>query len=305
MLLRDLVDECQAIYLMGTYRPAWNLLADARSTTDTEFRLQLTTPNLSMGSTIQVDDELLRVADATADHRTLTVMRGMAGSPAQSHVAGAYVEVNPRYPRALIRQAMRSTVRSWPDKIYWTDTVSVPMNGSRVLIVDPAHVGGEALGGGDIVGVARILDPDGRRVRRFEYQPLDGLFAIQLTNQWPGYHPGTVPDPNAKPAKYTVTRMRKYVTDPWDDTIDLETDAHIPASLHDALELGAASRLLVGKETIRLAFDVQGDTRRADEVQTTTNLRFSQQLRQMEDQQVEGEADDLTARFGLTEVWSY
>jgi hypothetical protein len=104
MLLRELVTSTLATYLMGTYRPVWNTVGTGIGIADTELRLALQTPNLGMGSTLQIGEELMRVASTTADHRTATIVRGISGTPAQSHGEGAYVEVNPA--TALVQEVL-------------------------------------------------------------------------------------------------------------------------------------------------------------------------------------------------------
>jgi hypothetical protein len=289
----ELVTQTTAVYLMGTYRPLWARLAQDLGIDHTDVTLTTGVPNLGNGSLLAIDDELLLVRDVSADRRTATVDRAVHGSLIQFHAQSALVEINPRYPRYLIRQELARTVESWPDRLFWTDAITVRAD-TEAVPIDHLAVTGTA-STGQVIGVVRVIR-DRRRLHRYRVEPdlrYEGSLDLYLEGEW-----GVM-------GEVRVLRARRFDVTEFDDSVEIEDECHIPPDLHQAMRLGAAARLVTGKETIRLGFDSQGDSRRADEVREQSNSRFGVQLRALADVELDNAAMRLAERFGVREIWAF
>jgi len=96
------------------------LAVDITDTTGTSVTA-VTLPNpVQIGATIEVDNELMRVRgfQRSGGNDVYTVFRGVDGSTAATHLTGAAVYVNPKYPRWKRIQAVNRVLTGWvPQKL--------------------------------------------------------------------------------------------------------------------------------------------------------------------------------------------
>lgn len=96
------------------------LAADVVDTTGTTITaVQLPNP-VQIGSTVEVDNELMRVRgfQRSGANDVYTVLRGVDGSTAATHTTGAAVYVNPKYPRWRRIRAVNRVLTEWvPQKL--------------------------------------------------------------------------------------------------------------------------------------------------------------------------------------------
>ena len=90
---------------------------------------------------IQVDDELMAVTSFAAAVGDVPAWgRGHAGTTVASHSAGAKVTINPLFPRARIREAVKETVDAlWPD-LFGLGKVEITVAGTQQTYPLPAGV---------------------------------------------------------------------------------------------------------------------------------------------------------------------
>jgi hypothetical protein len=103
----DLVQDVRR-ELLGMTRPEYNELGADISAIDTTATVTVDPASVSVGSMIAIDDEILYVWAITGT--SLTLRRGMLGTDAAAHVTGTLIEVNPRFPNIVIRDALRKEI---------------------------------------------------------------------------------------------------------------------------------------------------------------------------------------------------
>lgn len=105
-------------------------LAVAMSATDTAFTVDTdSVDDISRGLT-EIDEELVLVKKYDRGSGVVSVMaglsgRGMEGTVAASHAAGALITASPKYPRARIREAINNVVGALYPTLVVFDTVSI------------------------------------------------------------------------------------------------------------------------------------------------------------------------------------
>jgi hypothetical protein len=79
---------------------------------------------------------------------------------------------------------------------------------------------------------------------------------------------------------------------------DVLADTGLPATAHDLPPLGAAVRLVAGREVKRNFTEAQGEPRRAEEVPPTATLQSSRELLRIRQQRIVAEQSRLLHQYG-------
>jgi hypothetical protein len=285
----DLIEQTRR-HLYGTYRALYNRNSDPLTDATTSITFDFELGRIAAGSIISIDDELIYVWEVnTTTHVATVVSRGWMGTTAAAHDDGSLVEVSPRFPTVLVRQALLDELRSWPDSLYRVDTeeiTAVVSTRGYDFPVVPFH---------DIIEVRR--------------SPLTCEYGI-----WPEIKEFSV-DRHASVTEYTsgqalyineglptttetlkVLYSAPFSLDYFDDGIDLTYDIGLPESTYDIPPLGAAWRLLAPREVRRSFVEAQGESRRSEEVAPNAAMQTAANLKRLRDERLREEAAKIQAK---------
>jgi hypothetical protein len=196
------------------------------------------------------------------------------------------VEVNPRFPKFLIRRALKDEVRSWGRKLYATQSATltptsraVNLNGVdeffHVLAVEASPRSGS-----DMWYPVKF-----RTVSQMDTVDFASGRAILLEHELDTGQ------------RLRVTIARPFELDAFADSTDLQVNVGLAASMLDIPPLGAAWRLMAGREVMRTAVEGQGQPRNAAEVPPGHNIQTAQALKELRDARLNEEAMRLALQY--------
>lgn len=285
----DLIDEIRA-ELLGTVRTELNKLSGALAAGATTLTTVYDLRGVVDGAYLGLEDEVCYVWQRGTAEKTATIERGMLGTTDAAHADGTLIEVNPVFPRGIIKRLAREEIRSWPDDLFTVD--SETLSASTTLRSQELDLTVSAT---DVVRVLEVRDrPQGsssfetwREVRHIDVvRGINGadVLTINLLQQprhgdiWVQY--ATLPD---------VTTF--------DDTTDLEATVGLSSGQVDIVRFGTAWRLLPRREIRRLMTLAQGEQRAAEEVPAGANAQASAYYKQLRDTRIAEEVARLRERY--------
>jgi hypothetical protein len=295
----DLIGQTRR-YLQGTARGALNVLGAAM--TDTTGTMVTFLYDLGQSvvkqSYICADDEIMYVLDVQPSAKTATVIRAQLGTTATTHANGTVVECQARFPKPFIRDALQDDIESWPDTVYAQAavTLSVPSNSYSV---DATPIPSNFI---SILEVTRkptttataSIDPLKTSYPQIGYRYERNLDTANFASGTAFFLD------RADTGGYTIRVVYSlpFVTATFDDSVNLVSTVLLEATMTDIPPLGAAARLLSGREVLRSQLEAQGEARNANEIRVGETLRSATQLRAMRDQRLSEESTRLLGRFG-------
>jgi hypothetical protein len=239
--------------MLGTQRDKINVLTAAMTVTDNVVPVQLPTLDVTVGSAVEVDFEVMLVTAISG--LNLSVLRGVDGSPPAVHALGAVVRIDPILSNWDLFVSMEEEAVD----------LSSPMNGLFQVIT------------------YEFVPALGRNYFNLvtDQVPLSVIRARQIdtTATWYPLHCLLIPGQN--PVDFASTyalRLENYENGrrirvwlraeygPITPTGNAE-DAGLTGTAAGLLAIGAAYRMSIGREMARSIFERQGDTRRANEIQ--------------------------------------
>lgn len=268
-----------------------NKLAVTVDSDDTSFVMSYDLAGLRAGVVFEVDAELVYIWEASTGTKTLTVERGYMGTTATTHIAGAIVTINPRFPKAQMLEALNQDI----------DDLSSPLNGLfRIVTADVDYNGADRQV--DLTGATSVIDLVDVRLRYLDSDyPVIRKTRLQRDLPTSDFASGyaIVFDESVMAGTLRV-RYKAPFSRVSELTENLLTVANIPTSMEDILELGVMSRMLSTREVKRNFIESQGDTRRSDEVPPgAIRDSFSNILRLRRDRII-AEAAKLARQYPLT-----
>jgi hypothetical protein len=293
-LVGNIVDRCLNTWLLGTYSAQYNSLLVAVTATATEFSCQTELGEIGTHSLIAVDDELCYVVERDTTNNRLVVVRGVRGTVATTHALGAALEINPRFPRFMVRTAMQEEIDSWTDALYQPKTFSASLGINGGVIAVPAEIDG--------VTVAGVI-----RVRRLSLATLDGRYrrtnGYEVEGEFDGAG-GTInlTEDVGIATTFQVTCACAFDTDQvldFGDDCDLIGDVGLSVGMCEIAELGAAYRLLVGRASVRLFPEAEGQSRSSVEVGARDIPAFAESIMKLRSLAEVGEVERLVHKYGF------
>jgi len=270
----------------SSHRQELNRLTTALNATNVTVQVDFAPDGIANGTYISIDDELMFVWEVNAGGKTITVQRGMIGTTPAAHEAGALIEVNPRFPQAVIRQALKDELRSWGPRVYTTTTVELT----------PTNQAVDLTGVGEFHHVLRVV----RSPRTgsdlwfpIRYRQLEELNVSDF-----GSGKALMLDETPETGtRIRVTVARPFVITDMSDNTNLQTTVGVPASMLDILPIGAGYRLMIGREVARTSTEAQGQPRFAAEVPPGHMQQTAIGLKQHRDARLAEEALRLAMRY--------
>lgn len=247
-------------YLSHDYRATLNILGGSVGAADTVFALVHDPVGVTVGTVLGVGVEELFVTGVAG--QDVTVVRGFGGSTADEHEAGVFVTVNPKFSRFRVCRFLRDEVRSWFPTLFAVDTVTL------ASVSTGSWYGSVAV---DLAGV-----PAGfYRVLSVQFNAGSGSWLdVQRFRVERDMPPAEFPSGSALLLDHPLRAARDlrvtygyaFNTDSWGAGTDLVSDVGLAEWMVDIPALGAAARMMVGREVPRTFGAGQPEPRRAGEV---------------------------------------
>lgn len=288
----QLIEETKRL-LYGSSRLSLNRVPTAGVLSgDTTLTFEFDLLDITRGALLAIDDELMWAIASNSALKQATVVRGHLGTTPAAHVAGALVEVNPRFPRIYIKRALQQEIDSWGTKLFKVSSSNISfMSSTRIY----------DLGVTDFINVidVRVSPYSGRTTRSNPYRwevlrdqataDFASGSAIELLGEFP--NTGTM----------RVKVAQKFNTSTWDDTTDVEA-LGLTTSMCAIPPVGAAWRLMSAKEVGRTNLTAQPEPRKAEEVPAGHMASVAQQLKKLRDDLIDEERWTLMNRYPLKGV---
>lgn len=268
-------------HLHGLHKVTLNRLAQPLTDSDVTVLCEFPISRVVVGSLIGIDTELMYVWSIDPTARSITVQRAMFGSEPGTHDTGVLVEIESLFPRAAIFQALRDEIRSWPDTVYRVDIVDVTAS---------TDVRGYDLAVDDLVNVLRVTRAPLTGSISAANVELD--FRLDRTTSPPSLILACSP---VEDGAVRALVSRRFDTSAWSLGTDLELDVGLASSMLDIVPLGAAARLLHGREGARNWTGAQGEPRTAEEVPPRALAEVGRDLKRVRDERLREEAGRLLA----------
>jgi hypothetical protein len=283
----DLVEETRRQLDSGS-RPEMNRLTTTINSTALSLDVDFGLGSIVTGAMLAIDLELIYVWSSTG--ATATIQRGMLGTTAAAHTAGAIIYVNPRWSNFTILSAINDEIMS----------LSAPTNGLfQIKTVDltysSARAGYDLTSVTDLIGVYDVrADAPGAprswpRVHRY------GLARNQSTTDFPSgfalqLHEGAY-------SGRTIRVQYKAAFTTFASLDDNLTVTGLPATAADIPPLGALVRLVAPREIKRSFTDSQPESRAASEVPPGTSRTTAAGLMQLRQQRIREETSRLASQY--------
>lgn len=276
--------------LMGTMHDVYNTVAVISSTSTTSVTFQTSTASQLpvAGSYFEVDLEVMYVQSMSG--AVATVIRGMLGTTAATHSAGALARIDPTFFDSYLFYNLQGELAD----------LTAPGNGlfqvkSVDITYNAANIGYDLT---STTTVDNVLDvryrqsdstrswprPDFELIRNAYTTDFASGNAILIKN---GGQPGQIVRVWYKAPYGTITAV----------TDTLETTAGMHDEAVDIPALGIAINVAAGREIMRNDYQSQGSSRRAAEVPAGANTAAPSGIRQLHKDRVEKEAGRLAARW--------
>jgi hypothetical protein len=294
VLVSEVIDQTLNEVLFGTYRAHYNKLEQTISSADGDLHFAYPINGIGEGSYVELEQELVYIVPGglNVGAKTATVIRGVRGSVADTHVEGIGVSINPRFTRQSILNTMMEEARSWPNSLYQVESSPV------TLSVDSTHVDLAGLfTAQDILRPVKVWrtkagpDPD-RRIRlqgwRFE-RDLSGPGSADLYIEQRLPSLSTLVVQVARPFSPLVSWTEQNALD----------EFGIPDSYAEILKYGASWRLVSGREARRLFTEAESEPRKAEEVPVQANATLGRQMKMIRDARIAEEINRLRYIYGL------
>lgn len=281
------IDRTLRQLLSGTIEVR-NKLASSVDSSATSVVVTYALESLRAGQVCEIDAELMYIWAADTATKTLTVQRGFNGTTAAAHSSGAIVTANPRFPRAQILESLNDELRDLSSPmhgLFQVKSLNITYNGTDSMI--------NLTGATDVidllnVSVRYLTDdyPVARRVKLVRDLPTDDFasgFAIRF-------------DQNVYPGRLRVVYKAPYSTAA-NESVDINSTCGVQESVTDIVVIGTQLRLMAPREIKRNFTESQGDTRRAEEVQSGAITGSISNLRQLRRDRITAEAARLARAY--------
>lgn len=284
----DVIEAVRRLLYTGAREPR-NKLAGAIDAAATTINLAYPAKAAQSGAAIAIGLEECYVWSSNGN--ALIVDRGEFGTTATAHADGAVVTVNPKFSDIAIFRAINDELRD----------LSSPANGlfqmkTADLTWNSTVTGYDLAGVNDLISIYEVryeaLGPsaDWPLVRNYD------VARSMATDEFASGTALLVYGGAAHGAKVRV-RYRAPFSLLVNLTDVVTTVTGLSDSMLDILALGAAVRLASGREIRRNFNEVQGDTRRAEEVPAGANLGAYRGLAIQRNQRIMAEASRLSALY--------
>lgn len=284
---KHLIDECMRDLYSG-YRASYNRVATEIANNDGAITLEFSLVSVAEGSELGVESETMLVLKKDTVNNLVTVVRGWNGSRISSHSAGTMVEVDPRFSRIGVLDALRNEILSWGRNIFRVEAYNLGI-GSNARIVDLESVGDYYR----IVGAQLAPMVSGE-----SFLPVD-------------FEEDSDMDPDVYPTGRTLT-LTNYVgsgsslrvkvakafdTSDFREASDLEYDVGLEASQIEVAKYGAMYRVVGAREVKRTFREAVSESGEAEAIPPGFSTQTASWYKKMRDERYNQEVARCAGRF--------
>lgn len=287
--LAQTVSQVRHDWLLTGHREQRNRLDGAITSSQAALTLLADPGAAKEGARLCIDYEEMWVWSASG--KTISdVERAVDGTTAAAHDDRATIYVNSEFSPARVLRAVQGELASLPSAGLW-----------RMASVDltySAAVSGYDLTGLTDAGVLSVYEVRARTTGPEKDWPLIDSWDLtrgMATSEFASSMAIILRDAGDPGQPIRVRYRAPFTTVGVTD--DLTTVGGLPASAQDVVEMGAAIRLLSGREVKRNFIHTQGDTRRPEEVATGAQLQSVRGLLAQYERRLMEEKRRLTGRF--------
>ncbi len=296
----DLIESTRR-YLFSGQSEQLNRLSAAINASVQTFVTTYALSGIQAGAVVSIDLEDILILQVNTTTSTVSdAQRGWNGTTAASHAINAIVTVNPKFTNFRVLEALNNDLLdlSAPDNgLYRIQTIDLTFN--------PVKYGYDLAGATDIISIAEVRFRMPGPTRTW---PLIKNYA--LTRDMPttgtfGDFPsgfGLILYQPAYPGFPIRVRYKAPLGTLVNLTDDLVTTTGINASAVDLPPIGAAIRLVAGREIKRSFDEAQGEPRRAEETPPQSQLIGMKNLQMLRQARIHAEVSRLQRRYGYVLV---
>jgi len=299
-LASDLIESTRRHLFTGQPEKL-NKLASSIGAGDTTFALTYDVAGVQAGTVISIDLEEIFVFMVNTSTKTISdCQRGYNGSTAATHASGAVVTSQPKFSQFRILQALNDDLND----------LSSPSNGmfqikSLTLTFNPVQFGYDMTGVTDIISLAelryRLPGPTKTWPRINRYALTRNMPTTGTFGDFPSGF-GLVIYETGYPGYPIQVRYRAPFTAMTSLSTDVVAGSGLPSTAVDIPPLGAAIRLVLGREVHRNFDEAQVEPRRAEEVPPQAAANSVRGLMALRQQRIQAEAARLTRAFSYESV---
>lgn len=290
--VQNLIDICRDRYLLGGTQELRNRLAAAYVAGSGTLQLAFPSTGIANGSRLSIGMNTFYVWSVDTSSNICVVSGGEAGSTDVNAAINTVVKVNPRFTDRQIFDGMNEDLLDLGSPASGLYQVKL-----TTLIYNPAYIGYDLPGVTSITKIIEIRydEPDG--AKRTPVIPAS-MYSLERNNAIGDYSStfslklksGGFPGRNVN-ILYRAP-FGQYAT-----TADDVLTVGLSLSMTDLPPMGAAIRLLAGREVRRNQTDSQGDTRRAEEVTAGSIAASWRGIAALRQGRIQGEVQRLNAAY--------
>jgi hypothetical protein len=251
----------------------------------TSFVLEFEPGEIHSGSFIAIDDEYCYVWEAHPN-KQVVVERGQLGTEAVAH-AVPIIEATNRFPKPAIKQALLEELRAWPDGMYKPRSKMLAIVGDQAVI--PTGVPEYRMA----MPLAVDRSPDSTMGDR--WTPLE--FRLDRHLPSPNQTQLTVYDRSCIGHDVRFIYGERFDPEETGDDVDVIDDWGLLPSMLDIAALGAAARLVLGREIQRTDSDNATESRVDSAVPPMHQLQVANGLRAAADRRISAEISRLQGLY--------
>jgi hypothetical protein len=294
-LASDLIESTRHHLLTGQPEKL-NKLGGSLTSNATSFTLTYDISGLQAGTIIAIDLEEIFVFQVDAVSKSVTdCIRGYNGSTAAAHNSGAIVTVQPKFSNFRVLEAINDDLKD----------LSSPLNGlyqlkSVDLTFNPVTFGYDMTSVTDVIGVqeVRFRTPGPQKTwpKIDSWQLLRNATATGDFGDFPSGF-GLVVYESAQPGYPIHVIYRAPYVPLVNLTDNVLNVTGLVSTMLDLPPIGAAIRLVAGREIKRNFDEAQGEPRRAEEVPPQANIQSVSGLRTLRRDRIMAESVRLQRAY--------
>lgn len=273
--------------LSGTVEERNRLVASI-NTSATTLTVSFDLGGIRPGSVIEIGSEQMYVWDVNEAVKSVTVERAFNGTVASAHTQNSSIIVNPRFPRAMLLEALNDELADLSSPMHGLFSVRVLdliYNGSDRQINLPAVA--------DVIDIIEVRS----RYKSDDYQKVN---KVKLLRDMPTKDFGSGMalqfDQQVRNGDVRLTYKAPFGK-AVNESDNIQTVCGFPESAEDILVMGCQIRLMSPREMKRNFTESQGDTRRSDEVPAGAVSGSITNLLRMRRDRITAEAARLARKY--------
>jgi hypothetical protein len=264
---------------------------------DTVLTLGYDLPNsVREGAVLSIENETVRVMGVDVAAKEVTVLRGYQDSDPADHALGVEVQINPRFTRFDIFDALYDEMAGWEPDLWTTDLYETSVADDQEVVELPASLI-------NCIGVVDVrrnwTSSESSSWPQADYRLQRG------TSAWTAApNSGLLIRFAEGSGKMLAGSVMMTIARPFDlstlsETTDLFTDLGVPYSYLELIALGVKMRLMGDDENGRSARNAQDEPRRNEDVPAGAAMSVAGQLAQRYERKRRNEVMILRGRYPL------